>query len=52
MLELISKKGDVIGFDLVEVSPSYDSNGTTSMLAARLILDFMGFILKEKEKRG
>lgn len=51
MLELISKKGDVIGFDFVEVSPSYDSNGTTSMLAARLILDFIGFILKEKEKK-
>lgn len=51
MLELISKKGSVIGFDFVEVSPPYDSNGTTSMMAARLILDFIGFILKEKEKK-
>lgn len=51
MLELIAKKGDVVGFDFVEVAPSYDTNGTTSMMAARLILDFMGFILKEKEKK-
>lgn len=49
MLELISKKGKIVGFDFVEVSPNYDSNGTTSLLASRLILDFIGFILKEKE---
>lgn len=50
MLELIAKKGEIVGFDFVEVSPSYDLNGTTSLLASRLILDFIGFILKEKEK--
>src|SRR5699024_1484361 len=49
-LEAISKKGEVIGFDLVEVNPLYDSTGVTSQIAARLIIDFMGFILKEKEK--
>lgn len=52
MLELIAKKGEVIGFDFVEVCPAYDTNGTTSLLAARLILDFIGFILKEKEKKA
>jgi len=51
MLELIAKKGEVIGFDFVEVLPSFDTNGTTSMMAARLILDFIGFILKEKERK-
>lgn len=51
MLEAVAKKGEIVGFDFVEVSPSYDSNGTTSLLAARLILDFVGFILKEKEKQ-
>lgn len=52
MLEIIAKMGEVVGFDLVEVSPPYDLNGTTCLLAARLILDFIGFILKEKEKGG
>jgi agmatinase len=51
MLEIIAGKGEVIGFDFVEVSPPYDSNGTTCMMAARLMLDFIGFILKEKERK-
>ncbi len=50
MLEIMAKKGQIVGFDFVEVAPNYDSNGTTSLMAARLILDFIGFILKEKEK--
>ncbi|MBO1006024.1 agmatinase [Pseudogracilibacillus auburnensis] len=50
LLEGIAKKGNVIGFDLVEVAPPYDVSGMTSQLASRLILDFLGFILKEKEK--
>lgn len=52
MLEGIAKQGDVIGFDLVEVSPPYDPTGVTSLTAARLIMDFIGYILKEKEKKG
>lgn len=49
MLEAIAKKGEVIGFDLVEVNPLYDPTGVTSQIAARLMIDFLGFILKEKE---
>ncbi|MFD1037281.1 agmatinase [Virgibacillus byunsanensis] len=49
LLEAVAKKGDVIGFDLVEVNPLYDPTGVTSQIAARLMIDFMGFILKEKE---
>jgi agmatinase len=52
MLEIIAKQGDVIGFDLVEVSPPYDPTGVTSLTAARLIMDFIMFILKEREKKG
>jgi len=52
ILEQVSKQGNVIGFDLVEVSPPYDPTGVTSLTAARLIMDFMGFVLKEKESKG
>lgn len=52
MLELIAKNFEVIGFDMVEVSPPYDDQGsTTCYLAARLIADFLGFITKERETR-
>src|SRR5699024_4109065 len=50
ILEMVAKKGEVIGFDLVEVNPLYDSTGVTSQIAARLIIDFINFIVKEKEQ--
>lgn len=49
MLEEIADKYDVLGFDLVEVAPQYDPTGMTSQVAARLILDFIGFILRKRE---
>lgn len=51
LLETLAKKGHIVGFDLVEVSPPYDPSGMTSQVAARLILDFIGFILKERERK-
>lgn len=52
VLEGIAKKGNVVGFDLVEVAPQYDPSGITARLGAMTMLAFMGFIMKEKEKRG
>lgn len=52
ILQHIAKKGEVIGFDFVEVNPLYDPTGVTSQIAARLIIDFLGFILKEKELKS
>lgn len=46
LLELISKKGKVIGFDLVEASPPYDPAGITAQYAAQIIFNFIGYILK------
>ena len=34
-------KGNLVGFDLVEVAPSYDSSDITSQVAARLIVDVL-----------
>jgi len=50
LLEGIAKMGRVVGFDFVEVAPAYDPTGVTNQVAARIILDFLGFILKEREK--
>lgn len=50
MLEGIAKKGEIVGFDLVEVAPQYDLSGYTAQFAAKIICEFIGYILKEKEK--
>lgn len=48
ILESISRRGHVVGFDFVEVSPPYDVSSMTSQLAARLCLDFIGYILEQE----
>ncbi len=51
ILEAVAKKGEVIGFDLVEVNPLYDPSGVTSQIAARLILDFINYIVYEQKNK-
>lgn len=51
-LELLARRGAIIGFDFVEVAPAYDPTGFTGQLAARVILDLLGFIFKERERKG
>jgi len=51
MLEGIARKGEVIGFDMVEVAPQYDPTGITPRVAAMTMLGFMGHILKYKQIR-
>lgn len=46
----IAEKGNVICFDLVEVAPQYDPTNATPRIAAMTMLNFMGHILKQKEK--
>lgn len=52
ILQGLAKKGDVVGMDLVEVAPVYDQSGITAMLAAQLLLNFLGFIFHEKKMRS
>ncbi|MCQ6278586.1 agmatinase [Bacillus sp. EB600] len=49
LLEAIAKRGQVIGFDLVEVAPPYDPAGMTGQVGARIALDLLSFVLKERE---
>jgi len=50
VLEGITKKGEVVGFDMVEVAPQYDPTGITQRVAAMTMLGFMGHILKRREE--
>ena len=48
ILQQVSKTHDIIGIDLVEVAPSYDPTEGTAILAAQLLLNFLGFIFHER----
>ncbi len=52
ILREIASRFDVVGVDFVEVSPPYDPSGITSLLAARLMLDFLGAMYHEKTGKG
>lgn len=43
-LRALTAKGDVVGFDFVEVAPQYDPTEITQQTAARVVLDFLGAI--------
>ena len=45
----LSKKGDIVGIDLVEVAPDYDIGGTTAFLAAQLLMNTLGFIFHNRQ---
>ncbi|MGB9977719.1 agmatinase [Methanobacterium sp.] len=44
ILQNLRKKGNIIGFDVVEVNPLYDAGNMTSQVASRLAIDFLGSI--------
>ena len=48
ILQGLSKRGNVVGVDLVEVAPAYDSSESTQILAAQILLNFLGFIFHNR----
>lgn len=44
LLQHVARAHEVVGIDLVEVAPDYDAGQTTSVLAAQVLLNFLGFI--------
>lgn len=52
VLRGVAARGDVVGFDFVEVAPAYDHADMTGQLAARVILDFLGAIFLERKRRA
>lgn len=49
ILQGLSKRGRVAGIDLVEVAPAYDPTESTQILAAQLLLNFLGFIFHNRQ---
>lgn len=48
ILQGLTKRGHVVGVDLVEVAPAYDPTESTQILAAQLLLNFIGFIFHNR----
>ncbi len=44
LLQAAAERHEIVGIDLVEVAPDYDPSGSTSILAAQILLNFLGFI--------
>lgn len=49
LLAGLAKRGAVVGVDLVEVAPDYDHTGTTAILAAQLLMNFIGRVMHERK---
>jgi agmatinase len=45
LMDGLARQGHIIGLDLVEVAPYYDKTGSTSTLAAQILLNTIGRIL-------
>lgn len=48
LLDGIARRGTVVGVDLVEVAREYDPSGVTGVLAAQVLLNFIGRILHRR----
>ncbi len=44
ILQAVARQNRVVGIDLVEVAPAYDPAGVTSILAAQLLMNLIGFV--------
>ncbi len=51
-LQQLAQHNHIVGMDLVEVAPDYDLTGSTSTLAAQILLNFLGFIFHEKAQQA
>ena len=46
----LTRRGSIVGLDIVEVAPDYDPAGSTSTLAAQLLLNIIGRMLHNRDK--
>ncbi|QFT95440.1 Proclavaminate amidinohydrolase (plasmid) [Roseovarius sp. THAF9] len=49
LLDGLTKRGDIVGMDLVEVAPDYDHTGTTAILAAQVLMNTIGRIMHNRK---
>ena len=50
LIDGLTKQGNIVGMDLVEVAPDYDITNSTSTLAAQLLMNVIGRILHNNNK--
>ncbi len=50
ILQQVAQRHEIVGMDLVEVAPDYDHTGSTAILAAQVLLNFLGFIFHARGK--
>ncbi|EAP76227.1 agmatinase [Roseovarius nubinhibens] len=48
LLDGLARRGDVVGMDLVEVAPDYDHSGSTTILAAQILMNAIGRVLHHR----
>jgi agmatinase len=48
ILQDVTRHHEVVGIDLVEVAPDYDPTGSTSILAAQVLLNLLGFVFHNR----
>ena len=51
ILQGLARAHDIVGVDLVEVAPDYDHSQSTAILAAQVLLNFLGFIFHARSTR-
>jgi len=47
---VVGRVKDIAGFDIVEVNPLVDVNDVTSLVSAKLIIEYTGLISKYKNR--
>ena len=52
LLQEAVRTRDVVGIDLVEVAPDYDPTGSTSILAAQVLMNLLGYIFHARAQRA
>lgn len=50
LLQGAAQNHEIVGIDLVEVAPDYDQSDSTTILAAQLLMNFIGFIFHARTK--
>ncbi len=48
LLDGLTRQGNIVGLDLVEVAPDYDHTGTTAILAAQILMNTIGRIMHRR----
>lgn len=49
LLDGIARRNEVVGIDLVEVAPDYDPTGSTSILAAQVLMNLIGRVAHHRQ---